>query len=164
MNNEKKRISLYVLNDFLKFDRKLYQLFGLNLGRPIKLKTLLYFLVILVVELIIYFTPVINVLIRWFPFIFLILFPAFLAYLLSDIRTEGRNSIAFFRSVILYHLRKFKKVTYCRGRVIAKPAEYRFAGYSTLAVRSTKEVFKPRLTKLKVTTGISNFVGDESKI
>jgi hypothetical protein len=161
MNNEKKRISLYVLNDFLKFDRKLYQLFGLNLGRPIKLKTLLYFLFILVIELIVYLTPVINVLIRWFPFIFLILIPAFLAYLLSDIRTEGRNSITFFRSYIHYHLRKSEKVTYCKGRLIAKPADYRLIGYSTLGVnKNDKEVFHPRLVKLKVTTCTSNFVDE----
>ncbi len=156
MKQEKHKITLYVLNDFLKFDRKIYQLFGLNLGRPIKLKALLYFLGLLAIELIIYFTPVIGLLIKWMPFIFLILLPASLAYLLSDIRTEGRNSIAFFRSVFLYHARKMKRVTYIRGREIAKPSSYNFVGYSKVTTEGEdKEEFAPRRIKMEIKTSVS---------
>ncbi|MCI2257200.1 hypothetical protein L2D08_23085 [Domibacillus sp. PGB-M46] len=37
------RVPLYVINNFLKFDRKIYHLFGLQLGRPIRLKAIFYF-------------------------------------------------------------------------------------------------------------------------
>ena len=155
MKSEKPKVTLHVLNDFLKFDRKIYQLFGLSLGRPIKLKTVLYFLGLLVIELVIYFTPVIGILVNWMPAIFLILFPASLAYLLSDIRTEGRSSLAFFRSVFLYHIRKLKRVTYFRGREISKPASYKFVGYSTIANDQEDDELNPRKVNLKIRANVS---------
>lgn len=167
MSNEKYRVTLYVLNDYLKFDRKIYQLFGIKLGKPLKLKTVLYFLTIFAIEMVIYFTPIIGATIRWLPFIFLLIIPAVIAYLLSDIQTEGRIPIAFFRSVILYHLRKWRNVTYIRGREIAKPLayQYKFGGYSTVTFREdvVKEVFKPRKVKIKIKASITNFK-DEKRI
>lgn len=147
--NEKNRVKLLVLNDYLKFERKIYQLFGLSLGRPIKLKTVLYFIFILVIELAIYFTPVIGNMINWLPFVYLIAIPAVLAYLLSGIRTEGRTPIAFFRSLFLYQLRKLKKVTYQRGREIAKPRVYRFSGYATVTFAEDRTDFVPKRVKFK---------------
>jgi TcpE family len=162
MSNEKNRVTLHVLNDYLKFDRKVYQLFGVSLGRPLKLKTLLYFLAILAIEIIIYFTPIIGATIRWLPFVFLIGIPAGLAYLLSDVKTEGRIPLAFFRSVILYHLRKLRRVTYFRGREIAKTSyySYRFGGYSTVKYREYMDErnFKPRRAKINIKkVKITNF-------
>jgi hypothetical protein len=148
-NDRKSRVKLLVLNDFLKFDRKIYQLFGLSLGRPIKLKTILYFLLILAIELVIYFTPFIGELINWLPVVYLILIPAGLSYLLSGIRTEGRTPIAFFRSLFLYHLRKLNDVTYRRGRVTAKPKIYNFVGYATITFAEDRTNFKPRKFKIK---------------
>lgn len=138
-----------MLNDYLKFERKIYQLFGISLGRPISLKTVLYYVVCLVIELIIYFTPIIGVLIHWLPAIYLILIPAVFAYLLSGIRTEGRSSIAFFRSFILYRIRKFQSVTYRRGREIKKPMAYRFEGYSTITFHEERNPFVPKRFKFK---------------
>ncbi|MEC1158701.1 TcpE family conjugal transfer membrane protein [Cytobacillus horneckiae] len=159
MDKDKQRVSLLVLNDFLKFDRKIYQLFGLNLGRPIKIKTLLYFILFIVIELIVYFTPVIGNLINWMPAVFLILIPAFLAYLLSDIRTEGRNSVAFFRSVFLYHIRKFKRVTYVRGREVAKPYRYKLIGYSTVTFAEDRPIsrFNSRKVKIRGKAKVTNY-------
>lgn len=154
MKSEKSKVTLHVLNDFLKFDRKIYQLFGFSLGRPIKLKTVLYFLGLLTIELAIYFTPVIGLIFNWMPAIFLILLPASLAYLLSDIRTEGRNSLAFFRSVFLYHARKLKRVTYIRGREISKPASYNFIGYSTVA--HDYKGFNSRNISMEINASISS--------
>ena len=77
MSNKDKdsRVKLLVLNDYLKFERKIYQLFGVSIGRPIKIKTLLYVIIALVIELAIYFTPVIGNLINWLPPVFLIAIP-----------------------------------------------------------------------------------------
>lgn len=130
--DKKNRVKLIVLNDYLKFDRKIYQLFGFSLGRPIRLKTLLYFLVISGIELIIYFTPFTKYLLIWLPPIYLVLIPAGLAYLLSGVRTEGRSPIAFFRSLFLYHFRKKQDVTYFRGREVKKPRNLIFVGYATV--------------------------------
>lgn len=149
MDNKKSRVKLLVLNDYLKFDRKIYQLFGFSLGRPIKLKTILYFLLIFAIELAIYFTPYIGKLLHWLPAIYLILIPAGLAYLLSGIRTEGRSPIAFFRSLFLYFFRKKKEVTYRRGREIKKPLIYKFTGYATITFAEDRTTFVPKKVKFK---------------
>lgn len=164
MGNEKNtRIKLYVLNDYLKFERKIYQIFGLAIGRPIKIKTILYVVIILVAVLAIYFTPIIGNLINWIPTVYLIVIPAVLGYVLSDIRTEGRLPIAFFRSMFLYALRKTKAVTYRRGREIKKLTTYNFEGYSTVtfAEDRTDDVFIPRMVKFKTSkkgVGVSQFI------
>ncbi|MGE7920670.1 TcpE family conjugal transfer membrane protein [Viridibacillus sp. NPDC093762] len=139
---EKKRITLLVLNDYLKFDRKIYQLLGVSLGRPIKLKSILYFFLFAIIEATIYFTPIIGGLLKIVPPVFLLLIPFGMAYLLSDIRTEGRNPIAFFRSIFLYQLRKRERVSYLRGREIARPATYRFSGYATVEYSDIEEMQK----------------------
>lgn len=153
MSEKNKKVRLLVLNDYLKFERKIYQLFGFSLGRPIKLKTVLYFVFLIVIESIIYFTPIIGKLINWMPAVYLILIPAGLAYLLAGIRTEGRTSIAFFRSFLLYFYRKGKDVTYRRGREIAKPTSYKFIGYSTVSFdedrKQLKLKFHPKRIKFK---------------
>jgi hypothetical protein len=144
-NNQ--RVLLLVLNDFLKFDRKIYQLFGMKLGRPLKLKTLLYFLVILVLEVVLYFTPVFGLPLQLLPEVFLLIIPALLAYLLSDIPAEGRMPLAFLRSFLLYQYRRMKKVTYCRGREIQKPTKYVFSGYATTNKEKQKK-FKGKKVKI----------------
>jgi len=84
----------------LKFDRKLYQVFGLSLGRPIAFKSIIYALVIGVIEFIIYITPVIGNLINWLPFIVLVMIPIGLSWLLTDIGTEDRSPSSFFKTCI----------------------------------------------------------------
>lgn len=157
-NNQ--RVLLLVLNDFLKFDRKIYQLFGLKLGRPLKLKTVLYFLSILVIEVILYFIPVIGLPFQMLPESFLVVVPAFLAYLLSDIPAEGRMPLAFLKSFVLYQYRKIKKVTYCRGREIQKPAKYVFSGYATVK-KVKQENFRGCKMKINPRISISYHVDHE---
>lgn len=142
--NEKDRVLLLVLNDFLKFDRKIYQLFGLRLGRPLKLKTLLYFLALVVAEAFLYFIPVLGWPLRAMPEAFLLVIPGFMVYLLADIPAEGRMPLAYMRSFLLYHHRKLKRVTYLRGREIAKPASYRFSGYATVGSPLKEKGFRGR--------------------
>lgn len=126
------KIPLYVLNNFLKIEKKLYQVFGLQLGRPLRLKAILYFLVIGVIEIVIYNLPIIGNLINWMPLGILIIIPGGLAWLLADVGTEGRSPIHFFRSFISYQKRKFfDKATYYRGKEIKKENNYQFRNYFT---------------------------------
>lgn len=132
------KIPLYVLNNFLKFERKIYQVFGLQLGRALSVKAVIYFFAIGAMEVIIYNTPVIGNLINWLPFSILLLIPIGLAWLLADVGTEGRSPIYFFRSFLAYQKRKYlDKQSFIRGRAIAKPRAYQFRGYMT--VRESKE-------------------------
>lgn len=130
--NKQKNVPLYVLNDFLKFERKLYQVFGFPLFRPVKLKTILYALVIGVIEIFIYLTPVIGIFIRWIPPGILIVTPFVLAWLLSDIGTEDRLPLSYFKSFILYQIRKIKGSSFYRGRPVEKARKYSFYKYLTL--------------------------------
>jgi len=132
------RIPLYVLNNFLKFDRKIYQLFGLRIGRAVPLKGLLYFLGIVAIEVVWYFTPVLGILIRWVSPGLLLVFPIVLAWLLTDVGTEGRSPLAFFRSLFLYHMRKLKADTLYRGRKIEKEKTHTFYSHYTYSVKKNR--------------------------
>ncbi|GAE93048.1 hypothetical protein JCM21714_2082 [Gracilibacillus boraciitolerans JCM 21714] len=150
-NNTETKIPLYVLNDYLKFERKIYQLFGLSLGRPIPLKTILYFLTIVVIEIVLYFTPILGSLINWMPAVFLIMIPFAIAYVLSDVVTEGRLPLQYFRSILLYYWRKQKGITYARGREVKKLMRYEFEGYTTITFGEdhSNDRFKPKKSKFK---------------
>ncbi|WP_461177643.1 TcpE family conjugal transfer membrane protein [Virgibacillus ainsalahensis] len=141
-DGEDKRIPLYVINNFIKFDRKLYQFFGMKLGRPIPFKGVLYFLAFVVIELVWYFTPILGKLIHWIPPGILFVLPITFAWLLTDVGTENRSPIAFFRSFLFYHVRKIKRITYIRGKTIPKEKTHTFhTHYSCRIKRST---FKPK--------------------
>lgn len=129
------RIPLYVLNNFLKFDRKIYQVFGIRLGRPLRLKSILYFILFGLMEMIIYLVPVIGEPLRVLPASILIMIPAFLSYLLSDLGTEGRMPAAYFRSFILYQARRFQRYSYRRGRCLAAQSSYRVKGWTGIGFR-----------------------------
>lgn len=164
--NQEERVLLLVLNDFLKFDRKIYQLFGLRLGRPVKFKTLLYFLGAVAAEAVLYFTPVLGWPLRVMPEAFLLVIPAFLAYMLSDIPAEGRMPLAYARSFLFYHYRKSRKVTYQRGREIPKPACYQFAGYATAGRPGKKRRYRRKKMKIMpriLITHVSETGGDRKE-
>lgn len=126
---ERNYIPLYTLNGFLKFEKRIYQIFRKPLGRPIRLKSIIYAIIIGLIEIIIYFTPIIGNLIRWIPASILIMIPIGLAWLLSDIGTEGRSPFSFFRSFFLYQIRKVKGESAYRGRTVAKLRNYMFHNY-----------------------------------
>ncbi|TMN20856.1 TcpE family conjugal transfer membrane protein [Lentibacillus cibarius] len=146
-DEQNKRIPLYVLNNFLKFDRKIYQLFGLKLGRPIPFKGLLYLLAFSIGEIIWLVTPVLGQFIRWIPDGILILLPITMAWLLTDVGTEGRSPIYFFRSFLLYHVRQIGRKTYVHGRKIPKERTHIFHSYYTYGVK--KHRFKPTKHRYK---------------
>lgn len=132
MREEKEnRVSLYFLNNFLKFDRKIYQVFGLKLGRPLPMKGIIYFFVIGGIELVWYFTPILNRLINWMEPVVLIAIPIVISWLLVDVGTEGRSPFSYFRSVFNYYNRKFKNVTYVRGKEVKKPRTHSLTSYVT---------------------------------
>ncbi len=124
-----------MLNNFLKFERKIYQVFGLQLGRALSVKAVVYFLVIGVVEIAVYNMPMIGNLINWLPFSILLMIPIGLAWLLADVGTEGRSPVHFFRSFFAYQKRKLiDKSTMFRGRKILKPTDYQFRNYVTIRI------------------------------
>lgn len=126
---EDNRIPLYFLNNFIKFERKLYQFANIPLGRPIKLKSAIYFLVALVIGVVIYFTPVINVTIRWMPPAVLIMIPVGTAWILTDVGTEDRLPMKFFKSFLKYNLQKIKGGYLYRNKNIEKLKSYSFGNY-----------------------------------
>lgn len=136
----KGRIPLYNLNNFLRFEKKIYQAFGHSLGRAIPLKAILYVLVIGVVELVLYFTPVINITVRWIPPGILIVLPFALAYLLNDVGTEDRKPVSFFNSFIRYNIRRVLGYSFFRNREVQKGNEYTFINYVTVADELQTEI------------------------
>lgn len=139
-----RRIPLYVLNNFLKFDRKIYQIFGLKLGRPLPFKGVVYFVILGVIELIWYITPGINKLINWMEPVILIAIPILISWLLVDVGTEGRSPFSYFKSFVSYYFRKLKKVTYVRGKEIKKPRMHKIKGFPTFS-----KPVKPKTKKVK---------------
>nr|WP_285853329.1 TcpE family conjugal transfer membrane protein [Sporosarcina luteola] len=127
------------MNNFIRFERQLYQIFGLELGRPLRLKAVMYFISIGLIEAAIYFTPGIGRLINWVPVGILILIPIALAWLLADVGTEGRSPIHFFRSFISYQIRKLKNNTFYRGREVERERDYQFHNYYTYAESKRSE-------------------------
>lgn len=130
-----------MLNNFIRFERQLYQIFGLELGRPLRLKAVMYFISIATLEAAIYFTPGIGLLINWLPVGILILIPIGLAWLLADVGTEGRSPIHFFRSFISYQIRKLKNNTFYRGREVERERDYQFHNYYTYATSNRSDEF-----------------------
>ena len=61
-----------------------------------------------------------------------------LAWLLADIGTEDRVPLSFFRSFVLYQIRRIKGDTYFRNRVVPKERDYSFHNYY-----SYQEIGKP---------------------
>lgn len=125
------RKDMFVLNDFLKFERRLYQFAGLKFGRAIKIKSLVYLLVFGGTLFIWYHIPLLNVPLRLIPHSLLIVAPFVGTYLLTDIGTENRAPLQFFKSFIKYHWRKGKRVTYFKGLELGQPKSYGFGGQLT---------------------------------
>jgi len=123
---EQRRIPLYVLNNYIKFERKLYQIAGISLGRPLRVKSAIYFLVISAILAVLYFAPITGAVISKMPFGVLILIPFGLAWLLSDVGTEDRSPVAFFRSFIAHNIRKIKGYSIYRGRKVPRAKVYSF--------------------------------------
>lgn len=137
LENNNNRVPLYVLNNFLKFERKIYQVFGYPLGRPISIKLLLYAIVFGVIEIILYNLPIIGNVLGILPPVLLIMLPIGLGWLLADVGTEGRSPIHFFRSYLSYQKRqRVDNASWYRGRRISKQTDYEIV--STISFKEEK--------------------------
>lgn len=139
------RKDLFVLNDFLKFERKLYQFAGFKVGRPIKLKAIGYFFVVGAIVALWYVIPVLNIPLRILPGSVVLAIPFLITYLLLDVGTENRSPFKFFISMARYHMRKSKRVTYYKGMELDQPKSYGFGGQL-----STREYVKKKKKKKTV--------------
>jgi len=117
---------MFVLNDFLKFERQLYQFAGFKVGRPLKLKTVGYFLGIAGILFLWNLIPILNIPLKILPNSVLIASPFIATYLLVDVGTENRSPLKFFKSMCLYHFRKMKRTTYYKGKELESPKSYGF--------------------------------------
>lgn len=125
-------VKTYVITNVTKINRKIYNIFKINVGRAIPLRSLLYFLSAFGIVFILRHIPLLNYLFLWIPFTICYFgIPIGAAYLLAGISTEDRTPLAFFRSFISYQLRKQRKKNYFRGREVQKPITYRFRGMPT---------------------------------
>ena len=123
------------MNNYLKFEKKIYQVFGLKLGRPLRVKAVLYFFLFGIGTLVFYNLPFIGNLISWMPKSVIFLIPIGSAWLLADVGTENRSPIHFFRSFIGFHYRTLlKRQTLYRGKAIPKENVYEFRNYLTFRI------------------------------
>ena len=141
---------MYVLTNVMKFNRKIYALFGFNIGRALPLRSLLYFLAGWISIFVWRHLPVLKYIVIWMPMsVAYIAIPTGIAYLLSGISTEDRKPIAFFRSFFKYYLRKRRGFNFYRGKLVPKPTNYRFKGYPTFFIKQNNETFKAKQYKFK---------------
>lgn len=124
-----KKKDLYVLNEFIIKDRKIYGLKGISFGRPIRLKSVSYFLAIFFAMMILRAIPILGYPIRQLVPIMYFMIPAILSYLLTDLNTESRSPIQCAKSMILYYIRKLKSKSYYRGKTLDRQRSYKFHSF-----------------------------------
>lgn len=147
---EDRKVKMYVLTNVMKFNRKIYSMFGINIGRALPVRSLLYFLAGWGTIFVWRHFPILKYLVLWMPMaIAYIAIPAGIAWLLSGVPTEDRKPIAFFRSFFKYYLRKRRGFNFYRGKLVPKPVDYRFKGHPTFCMRKNDEIFKVKQYKLR---------------
>jgi len=139
-----KKANLYTLNEFTKHDRKFYGFKGHSLGKPIRVKTVMYYLGVLAALAILRFIPIIGYPLTFLPFVFYFIIPGVIAYSLSELETEKRNPLLYARAVILFEIRRIRGRSYYRGKVLEKPKAYKFyskiqGGYLTYKEANEEE-------------------------
>lgn len=119
-------IPIYVLNDFLKFERKLYSLFGVNLGRSIQFKTITYFVAAFALIFGLSLIPILGAPLAAIPILVKVGIAGGIAYLLTDVGTENRPPLNAFASFVRYHFQISKKQSYYRGKILTAPQPVKF--------------------------------------
>lgn len=120
MDND--RIVSYVINDFLKFERKIYSIFNIPLGRVIYFKTLIYLGGLGTFFLFLSILPLFNLL----PIPFYLGLAIIGAWILTDQGTENRPPLNAFASLVRFHYQKFRGETFYKGRVLPKQKTIKF--------------------------------------
>lgn len=136
------RITGYVLNDFLKFERKIYSVFDQDIGRPIYLKTVLFFLVALAIIFGLSFIPFTGFLVNWIAPGIKVVIAGVIAAILTDVGTENRTPASFFKSFLQYHLMRWKKESYYKGKVMKEEKPVAFG--TTFNVAKPKKQRQPK--------------------
>lgn len=121
-----KKIDLYVLNEFTKHDRKIFGVKGVSFGRPIRLKSVLYFLGLFLGMIIIRCIPIIGFPLKHIPPVFYLMIPIGITYLLTDLNTENRTPVQYGKAIFLYGFRRLKGDSYYRGKKLKKQRNYKF--------------------------------------
>lgn len=161
-----------MLNNFIKFERKFYGILDIRFGRPIKVKAIVYFFLLLGLSFLFSNMPVLKNIVNKIPgSIRYVIIPGALAWLLADVGTEDRSPVRFFRSFIIHHFKRFVGNTVYRGNALAKRENYIFEGYvETQEVSTVKEALKFMSQKEKVTKNSSdkyverlNYISEKNK-
>ena len=142
-------IKFYVLNDFLKFERKLYSLFGIKLGRTISFKTITYVVAFSVLMFILLQLPIIGSLIGSLPPMFILALVIGPAVLLTDVGTENRPPLNALASFIRYHWLSLKKESYYKGKVANVPRAVRFKRIATVREPLPQPINEPQGIRFK---------------
>lgn len=123
----KQGIPSYVLNEFLLFERKVYQIGDVEMPRPISLKTLGYFITISLILVVLLMLPGIGHLMRLLPWVFgfnVFLFwgmaSAGITALLTEVGTENRMPLSAFQSMCRYYWLRMKKESYYEGKILTE--------------------------------------------
>lgn len=136
------KIKMYVISNMMRFERKIYALFGFRIGRALNIRSLLYFIGFLVGMALWRHLPVLKWLVGWMPFVIAyIAVPVGMTYLMSGVTTENRNPAQYFVSVLRYYDRKRKHLSFYRGKLVPKPRHYRIQqGYFYRVTPDTPKV------------------------
>ncbi|WP_137657572.1 TcpE family conjugal transfer membrane protein [Listeria newyorkensis] len=120
------KIKMYVISNMMRFERKIYALFGYRIGRAINIRSLFYFIGFMIGMVLWRHFPVLNLLVGWLPFLMAYIgVPVGMTYLMSGVTTENRNPAQYFVSVLRYYARKQKHQSFYRGKLVPKPRQYR---------------------------------------
>lgn len=109
--------------------------------------------------MVLYFTPVINVTIRWMQPAVLFMIPVGIAWLLSDLGTENRSPLKFFGSFIKYNFKRMKGGFIYRNKKIPKLKTYSFNNFISYSVDS----FATDVGSINVEGGIDTISNNEMK-
>lgn len=133
---------LYVLNKFLKFEKKIYRFEDVKMPSPISLKVLMYYMASFLVFGIVVLLPGPGTLIRMLPGIVvaMIVFgvPFLVAHTLAGVGTENRPPINAFKALVNFHIMKMKRETYYKGKIMKRPQPVRYRNHSTVTIRGTQ--------------------------
>lgn len=141
---------MYYISGFKKIDRKIYQIMGKRIGRAIPIKSIVYFILVLIIIFVLRHLPLINILFLKIPFLVsYLLLPFIGSYLLSDVESEKRTVFSYVRSVFNYHTRKLKNQNFYRGKLVMRPQKYEFKGQMTVHEIEKEKKYQGQKYKVK---------------
>lgn len=120
------KIQLHVLNPYTKQDRYIYGIKDFKFGRPIRMKSAGYFLILAVIMGILRFLPISSFFLQHVPLIWYGIVPGFFTWLLTEYHTEHRTPIRYIKARILYAHRMYQGKSYYQGRTLERKKNYKF--------------------------------------